>query len=108
MSNNVFISIGIDTSGCIGGTNPDGSCVTEEYRNIIFHVDINGFNKPNTYGKDVFVLQFDVRSKVFAFYNYGVASRTYYLDLCETAEEPVCGYLIFLDGWEIKDDYPWL
>ncbi len=108
LSNNILISVGIGTSGCIGGTNPDGSCVSIEYRNIIFEVDINGFEKPNTLGKDVFYMTFDLRKKVFGFHNYGIMTRQRYLDSCKSdGATQICGYLIFLDGWEIKDDYPW-
>ena len=109
LSNNILISVGIGTSGCVGGTNPDGSCVSIEYRNIIFEVDINGFEKPNTLGKDVFYMTFDLRKKVFGFHNYGIMTRQRYLDSCKSdGNTQVCGYLIFLDGWEIKEDYPWL
>ena len=108
LSNNILISVGIGTSGCVGGTNPDGSCVSIEYRNIIFEVDINGFEKPNTLGKDVFYMTFDLRKKVFGFHNYGIMTRQRYLDSCKSdGDTQICGYLIFLDGWEIKDDYPW-
>ena len=35
-------------------------------------------------------------------------TRQRYLDSCKSdGATQICGYLIFLDGWEIKDDYPW-
>ena len=108
LSGNVLIRIGIGT-GCLNNErNPDGTCVTQTYKNIVFKVDINGFDKPNVIGKDVFNMTFDVRKKTFGFHNYGISTRQRYLDNCKSDEDAqVCGYLIFLDGWEIKDDYPW-
>ena len=108
LSGNVLIRIGIGT-GCLNNErNPDGTCVTQTYKNIVFKVDINGFDKPNVIGKDVFNMTFDLRKKVFGFHNYGISTRQRYLDNCKSDEDAqVCGYLIFLDGWEIKDDYPW-
>ena len=109
LSNNVLIQVGVGTSGCIGTTLPDGSCDGKrEYRNIVFWVDINGFQKPNMDGKDVFLMTFNVQKKVFGFHKYGDVSRDKYLEFCKSSEDAqVCGYLIFMDNWEIKDDYPW-
>ncbi len=108
LSNNILISVGIGTSGCVGGTNPDGSCVSTEYRNIIFEVDINGFSKPNTYGKDVFFMTFDLRKRIFEFLKGSDNNKQVYLNYCKgDSGSQFCGYLIFLDGWEIKDYYPW-
>ena len=108
LSNNVLVNVGLGT-GCLDGEkNPDGTCVTQTYKNIVFKVDINGFQKPNTMGKDVFNMTFDVRKKVFGFHNYGSSRRQGVLNNCKTDDgSQLCGYLIFLDGWEIKDDYPW-
>ena len=108
LSNNVLVNVGLGT-GCLDGEkNPDGTCVTQVYRNIIFGVDINGFDKPNVSGKDRFAMAFDVRKKVFGFHNYGSSRRQGVLNNCKTDDgSQLCGYLIFLDGWEIKDDYPW-
>ena len=108
LSSNVLVRIGIGT-GCLDNEqNPDGTCVTRVYKNIIFKVDINGFDKPNVIGKDVFNMTFDLRKKAFGFHNYGSSTRQSVLNNCKTDENAqICGYLIFLDGWEIKDDYPW-
>ena len=108
LSNDVLIRIAIGT-GCLDGErNPDDTCVVRTYKNIVFKVDINGFQKPNVIGKDVFNMTFDLRKKIFGFHNYGTSTRQRYLDKCKTdSDAQVCGYLIFLDGWEIKDDYPW-
>ena len=108
LTNDILISVGIGTSSCVGGTNPDGSCVSTEYRNIIFEVDINGFSKPNTYGKDIFYMTFDLRKRIFEFLKGNNNSRQVYLNYCKgDLGSQFCGYLISLDGWEIKEDYPW-
>ena len=112
LSNNVLVGIGLGT-GCFERDN-DGNCLKRGYTNIIFKTDVNGFNSPNIIGKDVFLMTLDVRANKFGFYQYpSYTSRNQYLRACrgEVAADDVynlCGQLIFLDGWEIKDDYPWL
>ena len=106
LSNNVLITVSIGTSGCAEGTSvADGTCV-ETYVHLIFYGDMNGFSGPNTFGKDVFVMRFNLRSRVFEFYQYG-SSKESALRNCESGGGITCGQLIYLDGWEIKDDYPW-
>ena len=86
----------------------DGECIQREYRNIIFAVDTNGFKGPNIVGKDVFNMTFELTSHKFTMHNYGNAKRSSYRNYCAgNLDAQVCGYLIMLDGWEIKDDYPW-
>ena len=107
LSNNVLIKSGIGDV-CVD-RDDDGNCIGRAYRNITFLVDINGFNKPNTTGKDVFIMHFDLNSKQIGF-NHGSSNRTRddYKSLCATDDgAQFCGYLIYLDGWDIKDDYPW-
>ena len=87
---------------------------TETYGNGIFMwVDINGKQKPNRYGRDVFC--FYLKRSMGALYPFGRG---------ETRENMLngmrgcgkagtwhtgqwCAGLIEYDGWEIKDDYPW-
>ena len=105
LSNNVLIRNGLE-SVC-ADRNDDGTCRSREYRNISFLVDINGFSKPNTIGKDIFYMRFNISDKQFKFHNYG-GSRLSTLNSCKTdSGSQICGQLIYLDGWEIKDDYPW-
>ena len=107
LSSNVLVSIVIGTSGCAEGTSvADGTCV-DKFLNPNFHVDINGFQGPNTLGKDIFVMRFNLNSRQFEFYKYA-SSRESALKNCKLYNIYTCGYLIFLDGWEIKEDYPWL
>ncbi len=87
---------------------------SETYGNGIFMwVDINGKQKPNRYGRDVFC--FYLKRSMGALYPFGRG---------ETRENMLngmrgcgkagtwhtgqwCAGLIEYDGWEIKDDYPW-
>ncbi|MBP7212291.1 type II secretion system protein, partial [bacterium] len=82
-------------------------------------IDLNGFKKPNMSGKDVFNARLipeyngrsatnivfvgtgDSRSNLTSTSNYGCNKKA------STAPGHVCGALIQLDGWQIKDDYPW-
>lgn len=115
LSNNVFVKIGLATH-CYE-YDQDNNCIERRYTNILFDVDINGFQKPNTLGKDVFYMIFNLNKKVFQMHQYGTASNTAssgynredYLYTCsEDDGSQTCGQLIYLDGWQIKDDYPWL
>ena len=106
LSNNVLIRNSIGT--LCTEFNDDDTCKKRVYQSLNFLVDINGFSKPNTVGKDIFLMQFDIPTKQFGFYKYADATRDRYLNHCSTdADSQVCGYLIYLDGWQIKDDYPW-
>ena len=84
-------------------------------------VDINGFKKPNQYGKDVFA--FTIQSDVgFAPAGVGYTSamqgssgydRDWFKNGgnergCNRQQNGFfCAGLIMIDNWEIKDDYPW-
>ena len=95
------------------------------YFSLTFYVDINGPAGENVVGKDVFVLQqlFDNVPVYFAGelnWNFYFDTNTFeYLepltrqelfDMCALGDESAkyCGALIKIDGWEIKDDYPWI
>ena len=105
LSNNVYVSV------LLGGRcweyDDDGSCIVRKFGNIVFLVDVNGFNKPNTMGKDLFYMQFDVVEKKFSMMGSDT-DRTALLNTCKTdSGSQFCGQLIFIDNWQIKDDYPW-
>lgn len=81
---------------------------------VMVHVDLNGPNKgPNTYGKDVFV--FDYLSSGQLISSGEGLTREQILDTATTwgcnkgqvYSGQACTYLIIMDGWQIKDDYPW-
>lgn len=87
-----------------------------------FFIDINGDKKPNTFGKDVFLLYLskNKRSVIFHSWDDGgidnpITDRNrlkngpsvYNYQCNKTGKGAWCGALIMLDGWKIKDDYPW-
>lgn len=83
-------------------------CVSERYYTSIYIIaDINGLKKPNTVGKDIFVMA--MQSNKFGFYNYTSTAnnRTWLLKSCSkgSIENRHCGRLIQYDGWEINYDW---
>lgn len=88
---------------------------------INFIVDLNGFKKPNKYGRDVFAFSIQ-SSKGFVPAGVGYTSaisgsKDYDRDWiinggnnrgCNKNQHGFyCAALIMIDGWEIKEDYPW-
>ncbi len=81
------------------------------YTSMIVRLDINGNQKPNIIGKDVFMMRIDSNEKKLVFFNSG-AKRYFLLNdstygCNKSSSGWFCGALIMQDGWEIKDDYPW-
>ena len=78
---------------------------------ILLFVDINGFQKPNTYGKDVFLMGITQSNSKFNMFGYEQKSRNRLMSHsgwgCKNGNTYYCGALIQQDGWIIKDDYPW-
>ena len=87
---------------------------------IVF--DINGQRRPNKLGKDVFCLQYILQTKKPEAESFvgkilpawiDANSRTQILGTGNAAfcnknkDGRACLAVIFMDGWEIKDDYPW-
>ena len=113
LSNNALVCISLGTH-CYERDEND-NCTDQRYTDLQFITDINGFQKPNIIGKDVFYMIFNIREKAFQMFQYGTVSGTSsgysredYLNLCASGSAPAtCGQLIFMDGWQIKDDYPW-
>ena len=102
---------------------PDGSAVGM-FSNVpggyiwIF-IDINSNNGPNKLGKDVFMTEL-YREKRLVMWGYGAKSfqqtreRMFNDALypCKKGTHKqyaggLCGNLIMMDGWQIKEDYPW-
>lgn len=83
----------------------------------VIYIDINGFKKPNRFGRDIFRINCYYKPTEHGANRCPVA----YAD--RTREEVLnpdnsyschknnngilCGGLIQHDGWQIKDDYPW-
>ena len=88
---------------------------TEENRNdiiwaIFFWTDLNGLKGPNVVGHDIFVFRLKLQQNAkFMPYYYEQASYDRTLAICQEGgvESRCCTGLIMLDGWEIKDHYPW-
>lgn len=88
-----------------------------------FVVDINGYKKPNTFGRDLFVLCMDsLKGIVPSYLNddedpltakmrtreqllKGPSAYKYHCN--KKARGMWCAAVILLDGWQIKNDYPW-
>lgn len=95
-------------------TTPDGPI------NVITIIaDINGFKKPNQYGRDIFMFSAEA-SKGIRPYGMGTINgladlpRYHTRDYLLNGEYRSCQYdgvfcaaIIMIDNWEIKDDYPW-
>lgn len=104
----------------------DGSCFgmitggsTEISAQLHFTYDYNCLGKPNEYDKDIFTFylrqQAGEAPKMYAgnFPVLNAHSREDFLELCKNHAESkhyqgICSALIEYDGWEIRDDYPWL
>ena len=78
------------------------SCVT-------FYYDLNGEKKPNVKGRDMYdFLICRINSKFGPNFesDLRVNSRESALQYCKENAE-YCSALLFYDGWEFKDDYPY-
>ena len=67
-------------------------------------VDLNGFNPPNIYGRDVFIFQVFFDNSVVKPNGYNANMN---LNCSFNGGGQYCAAKIMQDGWEIKDDYPW-
>lgn len=91
-------------------------------RNLI--IDINGFAKPNQFGKDVFLFKIDKEHKLYPLGRYNsteckypsepnndrniLKNSTCYNYACNKKSRGTwCAALIMTDGWKIAPDYPW-
>lgn len=91
------------------------------YNYKAIYIDINGMKKPNIIGRDFF--GFAIYNKAFSrklvpYGAYGAADMPMEDMTRESAKKgsyacsrsgrgQFCAALIMLDGWEIKEDYPW-
>lgn len=88
---------------------------TYDLRNLIIYVDINGAQKPNIVGIDVFSYYFTMSNIARANF-WGLTGATVNRNVLlndtrrgcnKSASGEYCGALIQYDNWQIKDDYPW-
>ncbi len=111
----------------------DGSIITINLNNIYeggiwIGIDVNGIGKPNRIGKDTFLFFLSHKNGLVAFgdgeprgsdWDYQTLNTTgeNTRDFIMTSSSRYackkngygywCTALIMMDGWEIKDDYPW-
>ncbi len=71
---------------------------------IVLIIDINGNNKPNVYGKDVFRFKVEPSGQIKAFTE--PEERDSIIMNCKSIGT-ACSALILTDGWKISKDYPW-
>lgn len=99
------------------------SSTSYTYSTEEFLIDVNGFEKPNRYGKDIFAFfivtianNFHVLSvggyagQIMAAEKPGIypaGYQGYTGSNCKTEIDWTCPYKLMQDGWEFKDDYPW-
>ena len=81
------------------------------FRGIL--IDINGYKRPNMIGKDAFSFAY-IKEKGLVVSDFSQQDRDNLLSnklhMCNKASSKggyACSELIVLDGWQIKDDYPW-
>lgn len=81
---------------------------------VFFFMDTNGIKSPNKVGRDIFLVTIAATSKN-KIYSPGnqISDRTLILDNSyegncnQSANGDRCVQLIMLDGWQLKNDYPW-
>jgi hypothetical protein len=72
------------------------------------YVDINGTKGPNTYGKDIFLIGIDVaKNKVIGWCSGYSSITTINKNCSQNGNRRCCADKIIIDGWQIKDNYPW-
>ena len=99
--------VGIKVDSTNGGTEENPISILWA---IFFWTDLNGLKGPNVVGRDVFLfkLRLEQNAKFMPYY-YEKSLYSSTLAGCQRGdiESRCCTGLIMLDGWEIKDHYPW-
>ena len=87
-----------------GGTDEDGNEVPIVYSQSIY-VDINGAQRPNQLGKDLFMFLITKKGVMPLYYDY---SRDEINEDCsKSGSGRSCLAKIISEGWQIGADYPW-
>lgn len=77
------------------------------YGRLVFHVDLNGVNKPNLYGYDLFMFILVPDRNVVKMHTYQYPYKTDGVyTYCKNANAQGCGSVIEKNNWDIPDDYP--
>ena len=77
---------------------------------ILCRFDINGKQKQNMWGRDLFMFYFDTSKGKWLPYGLSDTRENLLKSYCTKSTEwgnIYCSAVIMQDGWEIKDDYPW-
>lgn len=106
--------------GTLLGFNNATTIINNNRMSIITIIaDINGFQKPNQYGKDIFLFEVEPEKGLMP-YGLGITAgldnseethtRNYLLKgenrSCQK-DGIYCAAIIMMDNWEIRDDYHW-
>lgn len=92
---------------------PQDNCSTNKDICAIVYADMNGEEKPNQFGKDLFVFMiFNTDSIAFMPYNLSdnpsIFSNHELYGCNKNAKEPMyCSSLLFLNNWQFSSNYPW-
>lgn len=101
LNNSILLTVGYDNNA--------DTLLTD----ILFRVDINGRQKPNMYGRDMFAFHYLAKTGKLVYFAYNPKYtrddllNNYCSKSVTNNGNLVCSGVIMLDGWEIKDDYPW-
>ena len=102
----------ITNNGMIIKMHYDNDGVKNYGGGIFMWVDINGTQKPNTYGEDLFCMYLKRSTGAFNMFGIGETRENMLNGVrgCNVPASPHqgqwCGALIQYDGWKISDDYP--
>ena len=100
-SDGTYIAISIASGG---GTDEDGNEIPIMF-SPSFYVDINGPQRPNQLGKDLFMFTIDKKGVMPVWYD---KSRDEINGDCtKNGTGRTCLAKIVSEGWKIGDDYPW-
>ncbi len=111
-------------SGCQIFTYPLAYSTDGSTKRKCYAIDINGYNKPNKFGRDLFMFCLDGHKGTFVPHAWddqekpgqtkkrtrnqllkGPSSFSY--NCSKTSRGMWCAAVIMGDNWQIKDDYPW-
>lgn len=70
----------------------------------LLSIDLNGPRKPNQIGRDVFQFEINISKGIISGFGNPKNCK---LPSPSTEDIRSCGGKVMVDGWEIRDDYPW-
>ena len=103
-----FVSIltGSGYGSSTGDTDEDGNIEIENGADTRIIVDLNASKLPNTFGKDVFLLE-RVAGKGIMPYGYNKDDDEIDANCSKSGSGYMCAAKLMRDGWEMKNNYPW-